>query len=54
MGKPWENHGKMVVEWDLMLIYPLVVWVCRNVIGTIHQIDGWNPSHKNADQGDGL
>ena len=18
IGKPWENHGKMVVEWDLM------------------------------------
>ena len=27
-GKPWEKHGKMVVEWDLMGffgIYPLVM-----------------------------
>ena len=27
IGKPWENHGKMVVYWDLMgftWIYPLV------------------------------
>ena len=20
MGKPWENHRKMVVEWDLMIL----------------------------------
>ena len=24
MAKSWENHRKMVVEWDLMVIYPLV------------------------------
>ena len=25
------------------------MWVCRNVIGTTHQIDGWNPIHKDGD-----
>ena len=20
MGKPWKNHGKMVVQWDLMVV----------------------------------
>ena len=30
--------------WDIKLM-----WVCRNVIGTTHQIDGWNPTHKNGD-----
>ena len=27
MGKPRENHRKMVVLWDLMAIYPLVIYV---------------------------
>ena len=26
-----------------------LMWVCRNAIGTTHQIDGWNPTHKNGD-----
>ena len=21
MGKPWENHGKMVVSWGLMMVF---------------------------------
>ena len=25
MGKPWENHGKMMVLWDFMVIYALVI-----------------------------
>ena len=27
------------------------MWVCRNVIGTTHEIDGWNPTHQNGDEG---
>ena len=27
MGKPRENHRKIVVLWDLMAIYPLVIYV---------------------------
>ena len=26
------------------------MWVCRNVIGTTHQIDGEHPTHKNGDE----
>ena len=26
------------------------MWVCRNVMFTTHEIDGWNPTHKNADE----
>ena len=43
----------MAIEFlnDQILIDPIfLMWVCRNVIGTTHQIDGWNSSHKNGDE----
>ena len=33
-----------------MLDSQMVMLVCRNVMFTTHEIDGWNPTHKNGDE----
>ena len=45
MGKPWENHRKMVVSWDFMGYYPLVMtnianWKITIFNGQIHYFNG--------------
>ena len=52
LGSPRGGTWPFVVPWIFMRRSPWKIQQCgySNVIGTTHQIDGWNPTQKNDDE----